>query len=507
MADRTHPAGPAPPDHRRGRSRAGRHPTPRGGGVARPTPLSERSPAPDLARGMMLLLIALAHVPYFLHAAPTGAIGLHPVTGNAADRIAQVVTLTVVDGRVHTMFGFLFAYGMGQMHARQTGKGVSPTAVRRLLRRRHLWMIVVGAVHAALLWQGDIIGVYGLIGLIVVPLFLGRTDRTLKVWIGVLLGLAVAFAVLNGLSSALAAAQAESVLVEQQRLSIAEPDYLVSIAERLPVWISTMIGGLVSTALPVAFLMGVLAARYRILDEPGRHLVLLRRLALWGIAAGWATGAVLALQHIGVVDLGAVTALSSLHFFAGIFTGVGYAALFGLIAHRLSGRGAASGRPARWIGALGRRVAGVGAGAGGLGGRPGRSPVELVGGAVRRRGLGRDGGRRHRDGTPRSARARRGGVASAGLPSRPPRGGREDRGKLSGSGRPVAAPVSRAITSACAGAAPGARYRLSERVTRSTVRHGPVQPGVARIVRLGPDARVGADLDLGDGAVARPRAR
>src|SRR5690606_895936 len=325
MADRTHPAGPAPPDHRRGRSRAGRHPTPRGGGVALPTPLSERSPAPDLARGMMLLLIALAHVPYFLHAAPTGAIGLHPVTGNAADRIAQVVTLTVVDGRVHTMFGFLFAYGMGQMHARQTGKGVSPTAVRRLLRRRHLWMIVVGAVHAALLWQGDIIGVYGLIGLIVVPLFLGRTDRTLKVWIGVLLGLAVAFAVLNGLSSALAAAQAESVLVEQQRLSIAEPDYLVSIAERLPVWISTMIGGLVSTALPVAFLMGVLAARYRILDEPGRHLVLLRRLALWGIAAGWATGAVLALQHIGVVDLGAVTALSSLHFFAGIFTGVGYA--------------------------------------------------------------------------------------------------------------------------------------------------------------------------------------
>src|SRR5690606_40152894 len=64
-------------------------------------------------------------------------------------------------------------------------------------------------------------------------------------------------------------------------------------------------------------------------------------------------------------------------------------------------------------------------GAGGLGGRPGRSPVELVGGAVRRRGLGRDGGRRHRDGTPRSARARRGGVASAGLPRSEERRGGE----------------------------------------------------------------------------------
>ncbi len=304
---------------------------------------------------MMLLLIALAHVPYFLYTARTGVIGLHPFVGNAADRIAQEFTLIVVDARVHTMFGFLFAYGIGQMYARQTRKGISPTGARRLLRRRHLWMIVFGAVHAALLWQGDIIGVYGLIGLIMVPLFFGRTDRTLRVWIGVLLGLAAAFAVLNAVGSALASAQADSILAEQQRLSIAEPNYLISAVERLPVWISTMAGGLVTMALPAAFLMGVLAARHRILDEPGRHLVLLRRLALWGIAAGWTTGAALALQHTGVVDIAAGTALSSLHFFAGIFTGVGYAALFGLIAHRLSGRAAASSRPVRWIGALGRR--------------------------------------------------------------------------------------------------------------------------------------------------------
>lgn len=323
---------------------------------AHPTPLSERSLAPDLARGMMLLLIALAHVPYFLYTARTGVIGLHPVVGNAADRIAQAFTLIVVDARVHTMFGFLFAYGIGQMYARQTSKGIGPTGARRLLRRRHLWMIVFGAVHAALLWQGDIIGVYGLIGLVMVPLFFGRTDRTLRVWIGVLLGLAAVFAVFNAVVSAIASAHTDGILAEQQRLSIAEPDYLISVVERLPVWAaSTMVGGIVTMALPAAFLMGVLAARHRILDEPARHLVLLRRLALWGIAAGWTTGAALALAHTGVVDIAAVTVLSTLHFFAGIFTGVGYAALFGLIAHRLSGRAAASGRPVRWIGALGRR--------------------------------------------------------------------------------------------------------------------------------------------------------
>lgn len=326
-------------------------PTPSGGPV-RSTPLSERSLAPDIARGMMLLLIALAHTPYFLYTAQAGSVGLHPVEGGLADRIAQALTLIVVDARVHTMFGFLFAYGIGQMYARQTSKGTSPLQARRLLRRRHLWMLVFGAVHALLLWQGDIIGVYGLIGLIMVPLFFGRSDRTLKIWIGILLGLGALLTLAGMLVPADAGTAAAA---DMQRASIAEESYLAAAATRFVTWSFQLVAGIATVALPTAFLMGVLAARHRILDEPSRHLVLLRRLALWGIAAGWITGAVLALQHTGVAEIAPVTALTGLHFYAGIFTGVGYAALFGLLAHWMSGRAAASSRPVRWLGALGRR--------------------------------------------------------------------------------------------------------------------------------------------------------
>ncbi|NWJ74317.1 DUF418 domain-containing protein [Pseudonocardia sp. ICBG1122] len=328
---------------------------PVGGRVSRSTSLSERSLAPDLARGMMLLLIALAHVPYFLYTSSTGAVALHPVEGNLADRVAQAFTVIVVDARVYTMFGFLFAYGIGQMYARQIRKGASRADVRRLLRRRHLWMIVFGAVHAVLLWQGDIIGVYGLLGLVMVPLFLHRTDRTLKIWIGILLGLSAVTAALSAAVAGAVPASGKSALVAQNRASIAEPDYLVSLLERIPVWISTGTGAITAMALPAAVLMGVLAARHRILDEPGAHLVLLRRLALWGIAAGWSTGAALALAHTAGVEIAPVGTLMGLHMFAGIFTGVGYAALFGLIAHRLSRRPHRSSGPVRWIGALGRR--------------------------------------------------------------------------------------------------------------------------------------------------------
>lgn len=321
----------------------------------RSTPVTERALAPDLARGMMLLLIAFAHVPYFLYTAPAGRAGLHPTTGNVADRIAQAFTLVVVDARVYTMFGFLFAYGIGQMYARQVAKGAEPGAVRSLLRRRHLWMIAFGAVHAALLWQGDIIGVYGVIGLLMVPLFSTRSDRTLQVWTAVLLSLAAASSVLTVALSSLVPDQDAVVPADQQRLSIAEPDYLASLVERMPVWITGLVGGLFGLALPAAFLMGLLAARHRILDEPGRHLVLLRRLAIWGIGVGWVSGAVLAVRHVGVSDIGPESLLLSLHFFAGTFTGVGYAAAFGLLAHHLSGRSLTASTPVRWVSALGRR--------------------------------------------------------------------------------------------------------------------------------------------------------
>ncbi|RUQ98336.1 DUF418 domain-containing protein [Labedella endophytica] len=303
---------------------------------------------------MMLLLIALAHVPYFLYVAPVGAVGLHPVDGGLADRIAQAVTLIVVDARVYTMFGFLFAYGIGQMYARQVRSGAEPADARRLLRRRHLWMIVFGAVHGILLWQGDIIGAYGVIGLVLMPLFFRRSDKTLVVWIVVLLAVGAAVAALNAVSYGLGLVP-EAMASDLQRLSIAEPNYLLAALARIPAWFAVVFGSFVGLALPTAFLAGNLASRRRILDEPSRHLPLLRRLAFWGILLGWGTGVVLALQHTGVVEIAPDGTLVNVHLFAGTFAGIGYAALFGLIAHRLSVRSAITIAPVRWIGALGRR--------------------------------------------------------------------------------------------------------------------------------------------------------
>ncbi|MFC3996762.1 DUF418 domain-containing protein [Nocardiopsis sediminis] len=316
------------------------------------TPVTERVLAPDLARGMMLLLIALAHVPWFIYDAPAGLAPLHPADGNLADRIAQAATLIFVDARTYTMFGFLFAYGVVQMHTRQIARGTSPEEAGRLLRTRHLWMILFGAVHALLLWHGDIIGTYGLIGLIMVPLFLNRSDRTLKIWVFILLGAGALITIGPALA---AGAEAAASAADFQRMSIAETGYLASAAIRLPTWVLGLFSGVAGLALPTAFLIGMLAARHRLLDDPSRHLPLLRRIALVGIPIGWIAGAVQALQHIGVLDLPYNAAISAVHLYTGIFTGVGYAALFGLIAHGIATRGAQRALPVRALAALGRR--------------------------------------------------------------------------------------------------------------------------------------------------------
>ncbi|WP_150254479.1 DUF418 domain-containing protein [Nocardiopsis deserti] len=323
---------------------------------ARSTPVTERALAPDLARGMMLLLIALAHVPWFLYHTPTGLAMLHPVDGGLADKVAQFMTIVVVDARTHTMFGFLFAYGIGQMYRRQRSRGTSEKDARGLLRRRHLWMLVFGAVHAALLWQGDILGTYGLIGLVMVPLFLNRSDRTLKIWLSVLLALGALVTALSVASVLLAPdAVSTAAATDMQRASIAETSYLLSTVFRLPAWFFGLFSGLFTLALPTVFLIGLLAARHRFLEDPARHLGLLRRVAVLGIAVGWAAGAVLGLQHVGVLDAAHISAVASVHFYTGIFTGVGYAALFGLLAHRLSARGTQRSLPVRALVSLGRR--------------------------------------------------------------------------------------------------------------------------------------------------------
>jgi hypothetical protein len=57
---------------------------------------------PDLARGLMLLLIALAHAPMYVESSGSGILS-HPVRGTALDNVIKFVTIVFVDQRTYPM--------------------------------------------------------------------------------------------------------------------------------------------------------------------------------------------------------------------------------------------------------------------------------------------------------------------------------------------------------------------------------------------------------------------
>ncbi|GAB1820067.1 DUF418 domain-containing protein [Herbidospora sp. RD11066] len=288
----------------------------------RPVAETERRLAPDLARGIMLLLIAVANSAIYLYDRPYG-LRQHVVEDGPVDRVAGLLALTFVDGRAYPMFAALFGYGMVLIWNRRRDDREG----RRVLRRRSLWLIAFGAVHALLLFSGDILGTYGLVGLLL-AVMMGVGDRALLIFAGVWL---VPVAVVS------AGAYTMPHAVDERSLfwSLELTDPVAALLARPVEWVMTPAG---MTGVLTAALLGVWAGRRGLLAEPD---ALVRRVALWGPVVGVLGGLPVGLAASGFVELDGVwlvTSLVALHTVSGIAAGLGYAAVIALVARRIGER-------------------------------------------------------------------------------------------------------------------------------------------------------------------------
>jgi uncharacterized membrane protein YeiB len=286
----------------------------------------------------MLLMIALAHAHLYLSGHLTGFRG-YAVDGSPLDRIVTGVQVTLVDGRAMPMFAALFGYGFARIASKQAGDW---PRTRRLLRRRSRWLLAFGFCHALLLFFGDILGAYGLAGLLLLGVLRWR-DRTLLVFAGLWLVVHGAMITFNGIRIATHGGPADAM---------AAADPLAAIGERLVLW--GVLTPMLLIELLVPFLLGVWAARRRLLEEPHRHVAALRTAAVTGIGLTVVGGLPLALLDARIWT-GAATAPAVLayvvHGLTGIAGGLGYAALVGVVASRA----AAPGRVVTALAACGQR--------------------------------------------------------------------------------------------------------------------------------------------------------
>ena len=131
----------------------------------------------------MLLLIALGNAHLFLYQHRPVGLHAYPIPESTAERLAVLIPVTFFDGR-ELPFAFLFGYGAVQLSRRHTREGADQHTVRSLIRRRGWCMILIGFVHAMLLFGGDIIGAYGLVAVVLAGVLVRTSDRKLLIAAG-----------------------------------------------------------------------------------------------------------------------------------------------------------------------------------------------------------------------------------------------------------------------------------------------------------------------------------
>lgn len=294
-----------------------------------PAPIgkAERSLAPDIARGGMLLFIALANVP--IHLWGMGRDEYNHNTGQSlADHIALFIEQLVIAERSRPMFAILYGFGIAVMASRMFARGLDPKAVRKVLRRRSWWLIALGFLHAVFLFYGDILAPYGATGLI--ALFLVHlSDKSLKRWIW---GSSAYFVVI-GLP----------FLAYSYTGNAAPPTI-----EGLPIYVQQMVTGAFASITVVfvsVFLamflplvaVGMMIQRAGWIDHPEDHLPQLKKVFVTGMVVNVLSALPVALIVLDAwapskpLWIGAV----ALTLLGGMYAGLGYICGFALLAHRL----------------------------------------------------------------------------------------------------------------------------------------------------------------------------
>lgn len=143
-----------------------------------PVQPSERSDILDVLRGFALLGIILANSSNF-----TGYLYLNDayqkqLFTHANDGWISFVEHAFIEGKFYSLFSLLFGIGFSIILSRNERPGKSPL---RIFYRRLFILLLFGALHLALLWEGDILFLYAMIGFLL-PLFRKCSDRTLLVW-------------------------------------------------------------------------------------------------------------------------------------------------------------------------------------------------------------------------------------------------------------------------------------------------------------------------------------
>ena len=226
---------------------------------------AQRDIAPDALRGFALLGILVVNIQFMGLNSGEGARG--EWTLGLANGSATFVIASIFAGKFYLLFSFLFGYSSNYIIR-------GDVANRRRWVKRCFALITLGILHFTFLWHGDIIFMYGLFGLLLIPFFF-RADRTLKIWTRIVFFFSSTLMVFIGALVYIGERFFPEESVQQSMESkldsvLINGSFIDAIPARLELWVYSISSGvfLQGGLAFAAFLLGLRMARINFLSSP-----------------------------------------------------------------------------------------------------------------------------------------------------------------------------------------------------------------------------------------------
>jgi uncharacterized protein len=253
-----------------------------------PVAAGERIELIDILRGTALFGILAANMRAF--AAPWNAYSdpdlLFP---GFADRLVQGVLDVFISNKFLTLFSFLFGLGFAVQMTRAEARGAR---IRSFYPRRLLVLLAFGVVHGALLFWGDILVAYALMGFLLL-LFRKRRPSTVLRWAA---GLLLVFAIVASIvfvAFQFSPPQPDNPEDELRKVmdvaqAFREGDLFDVVGQNFLSWVAFGLRNLTLLFFLPVFLFGLWVWRRGIPQEPEAHIAAIRKACLIALPLGLA---------------------------------------------------------------------------------------------------------------------------------------------------------------------------------------------------------------------------
>ena len=256
-----------------------------------PVPQKERILYLDILRGIAILFIFLANIKVLSGAYFMSDADKQSMNTAILDHILDVLSFLFVDGKFYSVFSILFGIGFAVQYQRMKK---DDRVFVPFFRKRMTGLLLIGGIHLFLIWLGDILTLYALLGFLLIS-FRHFTNKKLLIWAGILLFMPVVHWFIMYLTSTFYPAYLSEKFFERAGSDFSLPAYFTITSFRQWIEINLnmpllrlsriLMEGRAFKVLAL-FLIGMYAGRQILENDLLSNTRLLKKIMLWGLLIG-----------------------------------------------------------------------------------------------------------------------------------------------------------------------------------------------------------------------------